>query len=345
MQQHGLANAVGGGPEFWEKRYARSMARVGELQQEDCYCTCEDLFHFLDSHNMWPDQETDSAGAASSSMPSLVVGCGTSALPMLLAGREAEHCRKYAVTAIDAASTAIKFMKQADVMDLVDWRVADASAMEDKWQHCFGMLFDKGLLGSIVAAEAIQAAGGEAAIEGGVSPMGLLKEYHRVLRPGSRVVFVMPDMHSQHILEENLTSTSKSTTGGSTDWDMLCSRAIGDGVVTVARAVFDFGKTGECSLPPLGYPSWLCSVTEHVEEGLVILRTSLNKQDRKLVELDVSAQQPDSNSQQDPPVLIRFRHSCDARGVAVQLHLPAPPRLAKWTARGLEISFHTRHTG
>jgi len=146
--------------DYWEKYYARSLARKGKLSSEDCYCSPEQLKEFLLVQRLPLEGDV------------LVVGTGTSDLPALLA----EGAR---VTGMDASRTAIDWMSR--VQPEVQWHHGDAASMPNAWRNSFDCLIDKGLLAHIASDELL----------GHNQPSAcsaLLSEYRRVLRPGAYAV-------------------------------------------------------------------------------------------------------------------------------------------------------------
>ena len=163
--------------EYWEKYYARSLARKGKLSQEDCYCSPRQLSEFLLKHDLPLEGDV------------LVVGSGTSELPAILAKRAT-------VTALDVSETAASWMRQAQPQ--IHWHQGDAAAMPHSWMEGFDCLIDKGLLAhkfadDLLACSTIQSA--------------LLSEYCRVLKPGGFAVVV--SLGQLNLKESDLSSWAK----------------------------------------------------------------------------------------------------------------------------------------
>jgi len=168
------------GPGQWEKYYARSLARRGSLRSEDCYCSAEEIMRMLHSCCLLPQTRSQA----------LVVGCGTSELPALLAGSTCS------VTALDISPTVVGWMQSQHAQ--VIWHAADATSMDKTWRGRFHLLVDKGLLSPLAAEDALDdanpACSGEAAAGVGAlryrRVVALLGEYRRVLHVGGTAVVI-----------------------------------------------------------------------------------------------------------------------------------------------------------
>ena len=149
--------------EYWEKYYSRSLARKGKLSSEDCYCSPQQLTDFLSKHQLPLKGDI------------LVVGTGTSDLPVILA-------KGASVTAVDVSQTAVDWMRQAQPQ--VCWHHGDATALPASWENRFDCLIDKGLLAHKLADELLTSSPSSG------SQSTLLKEYRRVLKTDGFAVVV-----------------------------------------------------------------------------------------------------------------------------------------------------------
>lgn len=302
--------------QYWEQYYARSVARRGSLRTEDCYCESQELFSFLAARGYLPR-----AGSKA-----LVVGSGTSDLPSCLAAAgESGKDRSgsaLTVTAIDVSASATHWMKPSHPD--VTWLVADAASMDVAWTSAFSLLVDKGLLGSILAGEA-------SASKSTTRCATILSEYRRVLQPGAWAIVVMPDTSSWlrasvgAVPAEVLGLRVHTTTLSS--WSELREEALGCCVVYALRAPGDHSNDGDGDLFSAGCPSWVQGVEDLRDaHGLLVICVTLGTVERRRLELDVSE--------------AGFRVSDPIRPFdSLQIPTAVPPSKARWTRRGLELSF------
>ena len=147
--------------DYWESYYLRSLRRRGELRREDCYCCAEQLLPLL--------------GSVRKEMQALVVGAGTSELPELLA----EHLE---VSAVDVSPCCVAEMA---ANSRVRWSLGDAMELPKAWAEHFDLVVDKGLLWPKAAELQHEQC------------RQLLREYRRVLRPGSE-----PSSHPANVYND-----------------------------------------------------------------------------------------------------------------------------------------------
>lgn len=161
----------------WESYYQRSYARRGgSLRAEDCYCSAAELIEFLKTRGKLP---------AISEAKILVVGSGTSLLPVLLKSAVTSSASSADVTAMDVSSTAVKWMREKYEVDGLTWVEGDASDMDTSWHGVFDLLLDKGLLGSLSAEV-------DAEVEVEHKANQLLAQYRKAVKDGGQIQVVMP---------------------------------------------------------------------------------------------------------------------------------------------------------
>mmetsp|Transcript_27551 Transcript_27551/g.91432 ORF Transcript_27551/g.91432 Transcript_27551/m.91432 type:complete len:446 (+) Transcript_27551:154-1491(+) len=159
-----------GGRDYWERYYSRSIARRGDLRNEDCYCSSSELECFLRATGFVP-------ATLEARFHILVVGSGTSRLPQQLAADPALD-----VSAMDVSETAVSWMRR--VHPEVTWYIADACSMDPAWDGKFDLLIDKGLVGATST---------EDAFSNRASCHRMIAEYCRVLRSCGLAVVVVPE--------------------------------------------------------------------------------------------------------------------------------------------------------